>query len=189
MYFQTSTLPNPIITFIRNESGSVDFEKSPDNLYLMVYYDLRTVIRIYNLSDWSVIRTLNLAVGNSCAIWTFDDRYLITFPRNLNYFLVYSRTSNFSQIKNISLAYKNTKKCIAHQKTNSYLCMGGLPAFYFSLNLFDFSIASLLDGFIASYYKASENLNFFVSYHHDRALPVFFYQIHKYCTGNTFYHI
>ncbi len=164
MYFHISTLPNPIITFIRNETGSVDFEKSPDNLYLMVYYNFRSAIRIYNLSDWSFIRALSLAVPNSCAIWTFDDRYLITFPKNLNYFLVYDRTNDFTQIRNISSAYTHTKNWISHQTTNSYLCMGGTPTFYFSLNLFDFSIAFLFNGLFENYLKASEDLNFFVTY-------------------------
>jgi hypothetical protein len=155
----------------------------------MAYYDGVSVIRIYNLSDWSVIQTLTLALPNLCAIWTFDDRYLITFPTYRTYFLVYDRTNSFTQIRNISFAYTNRKKCIAHQATNSYLCMGG-PNFFFSLNLFDFSIASLFNVPSAAFnWKASEDLNFIVNYHYDHTVPARFFKIHKYCTGNKFYRI
>lgn len=145
------------------------------------------IIRVYNLSDWSVFQTLNLSLPTSCAIWTFDDRYLIIFPTNSGHFLVYTR-ANFSLTMNISIAYTNVQKCIAHKETNSYLCIADAPAVYFTLNLFDFSVDFLFTGSISIYNKVSENLQVFTSYN-DSSIPARFYQINKYCTGNTFYHI
>jgi hypothetical protein len=90
---------------------------------------------------------------------------------------------------NISIAYTNVQKCIANKETNSYLCIGDSPAVYFTLNLFDFSVAFLFTtGLNSINNKVSENLKVFTSFR-DQSIPARFYQVNKYCTGNTFYHI
>lgn len=116
-YFRTSTFPNPIVNYVRNESSSssIAFENSFDEKSLLVFYGSFAVLRIYNLSDWTIIKTINLDRPTNYAIWSFDDRYLIVFPTNANYILVYDKSANWTLSRNVSIGYNNIGKCISRQ--------------------------------------------------------------------------
>jgi hypothetical protein len=90
----------------------IGFGVSPDDQYLAAYYGISAVIRVYNLSDWSLVREINLARATSCLVWSFDNQYLIMFPANVNYLLVYDRLANWSLSHNVSIGYSNIVKCI-----------------------------------------------------------------------------
>ncbi len=144
------------------------------------------MIRILRVTDWGHIHSINPAgvVG-----WSFDSRYLFVFPPNTAYMLVFDRNNGWPLTLNVSTGFNNVKKCVSYNATNCLLCYGeSTTPVFFTVNLTDFSVQLARNVTIGSTFTISSNLNVFVTFDYSLSVP-YFYQIHQYCTGNTFYDI
>lgn len=77
----------------------------------------------YNTNIFAEIKNFIIgASGVYTSTWTKNSQYVIVFPYNMSYILVYDSTNNFSLFSNHTFL-ENMRDCFSYPDTDSLLCV------------------------------------------------------------------
>jgi hypothetical protein len=99
-------------------------------------------ILIYSTNNWALVKNITVSsVGIYAHAWSGDSRYLMVFPFNEIYVLVYDRDNNWSLVRNQTIGHKNIRTCFYYEETNIVVAMSELSSAVILINWYDFSVS------------------------------------------------